>query len=74
MSIRATNISVQPILSYPILHLQVEVNTLTGETRILASDLIYDAGKSLNPAVDIGQVSTTLTLSYKSSVEFEVFK
>ena len=35
----------------------MEVNTLTGETRILSSDLLYDSGKSLNPAVDIGQVN-----------------
>jgi xanthine dehydrogenase molybdopterin-binding subunit B len=34
----------------------VEINVLTGERSILATDLIYDCGKSLNPAVDIGQV------------------
>jgi xanthine dehydrogenase/oxidase len=34
----------------------VEVNLLSGETRILAADLVYDAGKSLNAAVDVGQV------------------
>jgi len=32
------------------------VDVLTGEHQILRSDLLYDAGKSLNPAVDIGQV------------------
>lgn len=36
---------------------QVEVNLLTGETTILRSDIIYDCGQSLNPAVDLGQVS-----------------
>jgi xanthine dehydrogenase molybdopterin-binding subunit B len=35
---------------------EVEVNILTGETRVLATDMIYDAGKSLNHLVDIGQV------------------
>ncbi|RED10642.1 molybdopterin cofactor-binding domain-containing protein [Pontivivens insulae] len=34
----------------------VEVDILTGETKILSSDLVYDMGWSLNPAVDIGQV------------------
>jgi xanthine dehydrogenase molybdopterin-binding subunit B len=36
--------------------LQVELNVLTGAVTILKSDLIYDCGRSLNPAVDIGQV------------------
>ncbi|KAM7259417.1 hypothetical protein ACFE04_015158 [Oxalis oulophora] len=34
----------------------VEVNILTGETTILQTDIIYDCGKSLNPAVDMGQI------------------
>ncbi|CAH2060807.1 unnamed protein product [Thlaspi arvense] len=34
----------------------VEVDLLTGRTEILRSDIIYDCGKSLNPAVDLGQV------------------
>lgn len=34
----------------------VEVDVLTGETKILSTDLVYDMGYSLNPAIDIGQV------------------
>ncbi|RVW59079.1 Abscisic-aldehyde oxidase [Vitis vinifera] len=34
----------------------VEVNLLTGQTTILQSDIIYDCGQSLNPAVDLGQI------------------
>ncbi|PHI20870.1 xanthine dehydrogenase [Lewinellaceae bacterium SD302] len=34
----------------------VEVDVLTGETKILSADLVYDMGYSLNPAIDIGQV------------------
>lgn len=35
---------------------EVEIDVLTGEFTILRADLLYDAGKSLNPALDIGQV------------------
>eukprot|EP00931_Biecheleriopsis_adriatica_P031623 TRINITY_DN18519_c0_g1_i3.p1 TRINITY_DN18519_c0_g1~~TRINITY_DN18519_c0_g1_i3.p1 ORF type:complete len:286 (-),score=53.88 TRINITY_DN18519_c0_g1_i3:113-970(-) len=35
---------------------QVEIDVLTGETQVLAFDIVYDCGKSLNPAVDIGQI------------------
>ncbi|KAM7256568.1 hypothetical protein ACFE04_012309 [Oxalis oulophora] len=35
---------------------KVEVNILTGETTILQTDIIYDCGKSLNPAIDMGQI------------------
>ena len=32
------------------------VDTLTGEWKLLRADVLQDAGRSLNPAVDIGQV------------------
>ena len=35
---------------------EVVVDTLTGEFRLLRADVLQDAGSSLNPAVDIGQV------------------
>ncbi|MCD9639987.1 aryl-alcohol oxidase 2, partial [Datura stramonium] len=35
---------------------EVEIDILTGETTILQSDIIYDCGQSLNPAVDMGQI------------------
>ncbi|MBT9487592.1 MAG: xanthine dehydrogenase molybdopterin binding subunit [Rubrivivax sp.] len=35
---------------------EVLVDTLTGEHRLLRADLLHDAGRSLNPALDIGQI------------------
>jgi xanthine dehydrogenase large subunit len=34
----------------------VVIDTLTGEYKILRSDVLHDVGKSLNPAIDIGQI------------------
>jgi xanthine dehydrogenase large subunit len=35
---------------------EVVIDRLTGENRILRADILHDAGASLNPALDIGQV------------------
>ncbi|OSP56040.1 xanthine dehydrogenase molybdopterin binding subunit [Pseudoruegeria sp. SK021] len=35
---------------------EVVIDTLTGENRILRTDILHDAGESLNPALDIGQI------------------
>lgn len=35
---------------------EVAVDVLTGEYRVLRADLLHDAGASLNPAIDLGQV------------------
>jgi xanthine dehydrogenase large subunit len=35
---------------------EVIVDTLTGESRVLRADLLHDVGRSLNPAIDIGQI------------------
>ena len=35
---------------------EVELDSLTGENRIIRTDILHDVGRSLNPALDIGQV------------------
>ncbi len=35
---------------------EVLVDTLSGESRVVRADVLHDAGRSLNPALDIGQV------------------
>jgi len=35
---------------------EVVIDTLTGEHRVVAVDILHDAGRSLNPAIDLGQV------------------
>jgi xanthine dehydrogenase large subunit len=35
---------------------EVAIDTLTGESRVLAVDILHDVGTSLNPAIDIGQI------------------
>jgi len=42
--------------AYGVAVTEVVLDTLTGENRILRTDILHDAGTSLNPAIDIGQV------------------
>ncbi len=35
---------------------EVVIDTLTGESRVTRVDILHDAGHSLNPAIDIGQI------------------
>jgi xanthine dehydrogenase large subunit len=43
---------------------EVVVDTLSGEHKLLAADLLHDVGSSLNPAIDIGQVEGAYIQGY----------
>ena len=35
---------------------EVEIDTRTGAYRVLRTDIVHDAGSSLNPSIDLGQI------------------
>ena len=35
---------------------EVIIDTLTGENKILRADILHDAGKAINPAIELGQI------------------
>ncbi|KAI0224323.1 Xanthine dehydrogenase/oxidase, partial [Lamellibrachia satsuma] len=42
--------------SYGVAVSEVEIDTLTGDHTVLRTDIVMDIGRSLNPAIDIGQI------------------
>ena len=35
---------------------EVAIDTLTGENKIIRADILHDAGKAINPAIELGQI------------------
>eukprot|EP00891_Asterochloris_glomerata_P008497 jgi/Astpho2/8497/Aster-05539 len=58
--------------SFGAAYSEVEINMLTGEKTLLRTDLFYDVGRSLNPAVDIGQIEGAFVMGMGLQTSEEV--
>ncbi|CAG9760635.1 unnamed protein product [Ceutorhynchus assimilis] len=43
---------------------EVEIDTLTGDHKVVRTDIVMDLGESLNPAIDIGQIEGAFMQGY----------
>ena len=52
---------------------EVMIDTLTGEHKLLRVDILHDAGRSINPAIDIGQIEGGFLQGYGWLTSEELF-
>ena len=52
---------------------EVIIDTLTGENKIIRADILHDVGRSINPAIDIGQIEGGFVQGYGWLTTEELF-
>ena len=48
-------------ITYGIAVSEIELDILTGQHKLLEAEILMDVGRSLNPAIDIGQIEGAFT-------------
>ncbi|KAK6188057.1 hypothetical protein SNE40_004321 [Patella caerulea] len=50
--------------TYGVACTEVEIDCLTGDHQVIRTDIVMDVGRSMNPAIDIGQIEGAFTQGY----------
>ena len=48
---------------------EVEIDCLTGDSHVVRADILMDVGKSINPAIDIGQIEGAYVQGYGKNMQ-----